>query len=111
MNNISNIVGERIRTYRNRLNLSQETLAEKCKLHPTYIGQLERGEKKPSIETIEKVCRALNISMDLLFKNIVTGNLEEENAIECYNLISKMPKNEQPIVVNLIKDIVKYKNM
>ena len=45
MEDISKIIGRRIRGFRKQKKLSQEALAEKCDLHPTYIGQLERGEK------------------------------------------------------------------
>lgn len=43
--NISLEVGLRIRYYRKEKHITQEKLAEICNLHPTYIGQLERGEK------------------------------------------------------------------
>ena len=42
-------IGQRIRNYRSQQQLSQEELAEKCGLHPTYIGQVERGEKERDI--------------------------------------------------------------
>lgn len=47
MDNITKLAGTRIRGFRKEKRLSQEELAEKCSLHPTYIGQLERGEKNP----------------------------------------------------------------
>lgn len=43
MGRISIETGRRIRMYRAQQHLSQEELAEKCGMHPTYIGQLERG--------------------------------------------------------------------
>lgn len=43
---IAKIIGDRIRAYRNQKGWSQEYLAEKAEVHHTYIGQLERGEKK-----------------------------------------------------------------
>ena len=42
---IATELGSRIRAYRKQQHLSQEDLAELCDFHPTYIGQLERGEK------------------------------------------------------------------
>ena len=45
MSEIAKSVGQRIRNYRTRQGLSQEKLAELSGCHPTYIGQLERGEK------------------------------------------------------------------
>lgn len=48
MNTITAIVGQRIRSCRQKNGLTQEKLAERSELHPTYIGQAERGEKKLS---------------------------------------------------------------
>lgn len=45
LTNIAQILGQRIRHYRKQQKLSQEKLAELSDLHPTYIGQIERGEK------------------------------------------------------------------
>lgn len=45
MSEIAKFIGQRIRNYRTQQNLSQEKLAEMAGCHPTYIGQLERGEK------------------------------------------------------------------
>ena len=50
--NITIEIANRIRYRRNELGFSQEQLAEYSDLHPSYIGQLERGEKTPSIETL-----------------------------------------------------------
>ena len=60
-----------VRHYRKNKRLSQEQLAELCDLHPTYIGQLERGEKNASLETIMRVCEGLSVSPEVLFENIV----------------------------------------
>lgn len=57
MDNITKLVGTRIRGFRKEKRLSQEELAEKYSLHPTYIGQLERGEKNPTIESVMKNCK------------------------------------------------------
>jgi transcriptional regulator with XRE-family HTH domain len=61
--------GKAIRRRRRELDLSQEQLAEQAGLHRTYISNLERGELNPSLETIEKLANALNISIPALFIN------------------------------------------
>ncbi len=48
--------------------LSQEELSFKCDLHRTYIGSIERAEKVASIITLEKVAKALDISLSEIFK-------------------------------------------
>ena len=70
MSDIAKILGQRIRNYRTAKGLSQEKLAELAGCHHTYIGQLERGEKNATIESIEKISTALNISLSKLFEKI-----------------------------------------
>lgn len=52
-----------LKNLRSKQNLSQEELALRTDLHRTYISQLERGLKSPSLRTIEKLCKELNISL------------------------------------------------
>jgi len=55
------LLGERIRTIRKAAGLSQEVLAEKADLHHNYVGELERGEKAATIDTLLKVAKALKV--------------------------------------------------
>lgn len=56
------IFGKVLRELREANNISQEKLAEYCDLDRTYISLLERGLRQPTITTIFKVSKALNIS-------------------------------------------------
>ena len=47
---------------RRRAGLSQEALAGRCKLHPTYISQLERGLKSPTLRVFRGLAEALGTS-------------------------------------------------
>ena len=57
-----------VRKYRIKQNLSQEELAEKAGVHRTYIGSVERGERNITINVMEKICTALGIPINDLFK-------------------------------------------
>ena len=70
MSDIAKVIGQRIRNYRTSAGLSQEKLAELSGCHPTYIGQLERGEKNATVESIEKIASALNVSLSKLFEQL-----------------------------------------
>jgi len=61
--------GKAIRRRRRELDLSQEKLAEIAEIHRTYISSIERGERNPSLENIEKLAKALDISIADLFAN------------------------------------------
>ncbi len=54
------LLGERIRSLRLGANLSQEELAEKSRLHRTYVGAVERGERNVSLLNIVRLAQALN---------------------------------------------------
>jgi transcriptional regulator with XRE-family HTH domain len=59
--------GERVREERQKLNLSQEELGSRAGVHRTYIGMIERAEKNITLENIEKISKALKISISKLF--------------------------------------------
>lgn len=59
--------GKKVREIRTKQNLSQEKLATKAGVHRTYIGMIERAEKNITLENIEKVAKALGLSVKELF--------------------------------------------
>jgi transcriptional regulator with XRE-family HTH domain len=70
--------GAVLRLLRLQANLSQEELADKCNLHRTYIGTIERGEKRVTITTAYKLSCALNVKLSEMLKMV--EELEEETA-------------------------------
>ena len=55
-------VGNRIRYFRRLQSISQEELALRANLNPAYLGQVERGLKCPTVDTLYKIAKAMNIS-------------------------------------------------
>ncbi len=55
------LLGAAIRSRREKLGLSQEELALECGLHRTYISQIERGQKSPTLRVLILVAKALKI--------------------------------------------------
>ena len=62
--------GQRVREERLKRKLSQEEFADMAGVHRTYIGMIERAEKNITLENIEKIAKALSISMTELIKGI-----------------------------------------
>ncbi|MEO0452854.1 MAG: helix-turn-helix transcriptional regulator [Verrucomicrobiota bacterium] len=56
---LSIVFGKLLKEKRLKIGLSQELLAEKAEVHPTYIGLLERGKRSPSINVAARVAHAL----------------------------------------------------
>lgn len=67
MDDISKKLGVRIRRLRNEQGISQEELAYKSYISPAHLGQIERAQKKPTIETVAKISSALGVSLSTLF--------------------------------------------
>lgn len=55
-------VGTQIRHHRDKLGVTQKDLAHWAGLHHAYISQLERGYKSPTLSTLRRIARALDIS-------------------------------------------------
>ena len=112
MSDISKILGKRIRNYRTAMGLSQEKLAELSGCHHTYIGQIERGEKNATIESIQKIASALNISLSKLFEKLDAKKEGVRNIpLECYELLSEKNAKEQEQIFRIILEIDRYKNL
>lgn len=61
--NINKVFGKKVAEMRKMQRLSQEELADRCGVHRTYIGSIERGEKSPTLNTIEKIAKGLNVKI------------------------------------------------
>ncbi len=62
-------LGVRVRQERERNNLTQSELARKVGVTGSFIGHIERGEKKASVETLVALCNALEISPSVLLRD------------------------------------------
>jgi transcriptional regulator with XRE-family HTH domain len=60
--------GDALRRLRNSASLSQEALADASGYHRTYIGQLERGEKSPSLRTIFNLATVLGVKPSVMVR-------------------------------------------
>lgn len=106
MSEFTLIVGKRIRKARKAKNLTLEELAERCGLHPAYIGQLERGERNATIATLESVSYALNVPIERFVEYITPGMASQETAAnECYNLILEQTPRTQKRLLAILQNM------
>lgn len=61
-------LGQKIKIKRKNLELSQESLAEKCEFDRTYISLLERGKRNPSYLNLLKLSKGLEVTISELLK-------------------------------------------
>ena len=60
------LIGKRVRIRRQIMELTQEGLAEKIGVSTSFVGHIERGTRKLSVETLYALCKALETSADFL---------------------------------------------
>ncbi len=94
------LLGNAIKEQRTALGLSQEELAFRAGLHRTYVSEVERGERNPSIASIEKLAHALEVSFTSLFDRTNQGS-GSKDALEILLV------EDNPIDVELTKNAFK----
>jgi len=62
--------GKAVRQKRHKLGVSQEAFADLCGLDRTYIGGIERGERNVALVNIEKIAKALRLSLPDLMRGL-----------------------------------------
>lgn len=71
------LLGQKIRDLRTSHHFSQADLAELIDVSTNYIGQIERGDRKPSLETLVSLCNVLNTSMDYILSDSLSSNEDQ----------------------------------
>lgn len=98
-------VGDRIRTEREKLQISREKFAEILNLSPFFVGQIERGERKMSISTLISVSECLRVSLDYLIFGEVY-KVEGDNNLQY--LLSSCSSKEIEVIEEITKVILPY---
>lgn len=101
------LVGKRIRHYRRSLNMTQEQLAEKADLSTNYIGMIENGQKKPSLESFIKITNAFNLTADDLLVDVVHKPCSKR-ACELSNMLEHLPNKKQQEIYSVIETMIGY---
>lgn len=86
-------LGYRIHYYRKQQHLTQEQLAEFAGISLSFLGHVERGTRKASLETIVAICNALTVSPQSLLQD----SLSDE--------INNLPLGEKPRKAALLREV------
>jgi transcriptional regulator with XRE-family HTH domain len=98
-------LGISVRAHRNKHGWSQEELGERAGLHPSYIGQIERGTKKVSIATFKKLAHAFRIrACDLLDEKAPKSRLSSWEKRIC-GLLKGRPEQQQKRAYTIIREL------
>lgn len=106
-NDIYKILGENIKIFRNKNNMNLEELAKKANISVSFLNNIEKGSRKPTLYTLEKISNALNCPLTSLLTPKTTNSVysKEENKIilEILKIISKKNLSEKKKILDIIK--------
>jgi len=100
------IIGNKVRQERLRRGWSQEELAEKTEVHPSFIGQIERGIRSASFQTLERLSAVLEVRPEEFFKSPSKAKPQnkpypvEQKLIE---LLKGCSANERQVIYHTVK--------
>lgn len=96
MGTMTQTIGLKLRRFRLKRGYSQEALADRAGLHPTYIGQVERGEKNITVESLAKITTALEIPISAAFDDLPPQAQGDDNyPLQAYQLFSSLDEPVQ----------------
>ena len=99
------LLGKRIREERRKRDLTQEQLAEAVDITYPYVGQVERGERGISLETLIKITNQFGVTVDYLLSDCLDNNdayLRES----WVRLVKNRSQKQQEMIIDIIKAIV-----
>jgi len=104
---ISEQVGALVRRYRKRAGLTQEALALSANMGASFIGDVERGRKKPSIESLEKILSVLGVSFEEFFSftEKLKPDRESEPLMKLSKELNHLTDAEITAIYNIVKQI------
>ncbi len=101
------MLGKRIRDERLLQRLTLEKLAERTDKSINFIGQIERGEGKPSLETLVDIANALGVTVDSLLSDSVRST-EDNTTRELLSLVSTMDDTGRRFILDMAKRYKHY---
>ena len=104
MVNIQQKLGARLRTFRMIRQYSIEELAHKAGLNPAHLGKIERGERNFTIQSLDKIVQALDISYATLFRfETEVTPVENPTILKTVSYLTEMTAKEQEHIYRTVQ--------
>ena len=100
-------IGSRIKENRKSQHISQEELAFKADIHPSYLGCVERGEKCPTIETVFRISEALGVPISLLISVEGADETVSKARARINAAVDRIPPEKLTVFADTIEKIAK----
>ncbi len=95
-------IGQKVKFLREDLDISQEEFADRAGIHVTNLSKLENGIRLPKVETLFKICQALDVPVSRVLPGEKTENSDPLTE-EIVSILSTRPSDEKRVMLNLLK--------
>ncbi len=106
MKTTKELLGARIKELRKARQLSQEQLSEKINIDSKHLSRIEVGKSYPSLDTLEKIAKALNVEIKDLFE-FMHQVRNKELTKNISKLLKEADEKKQRLVLKIIRAIVR----
>ncbi len=104
-------LGQQIRKHRKSKKYTLEQLAEILDVSTTFIGQIERAKGIPSLETLVKIANALDVSIDSLVFNNLTGKSGNSYFLNTVSALTEdFSTTEKDLLIKHIEILKQFKS-
>jgi len=97
---------ERLKALRKQKDFSQQELAERASVHYTHIGRYERGQAKPTTDTLRRLAETLGVSLDYLVDgatdDVARATFEDRELLRQFQELQTLDEEDKRIVKTLI---------
>ena len=108
--------GEKVKKLRKEKGWSQDEFADKIDIHGRHIGKYENGKVLPNAETLVKISRVFEVSIDYLLLDSndnanPAAKIQDRELLHNFELIDQMTEEDRNVVKSLIDAYVKKRQM
>lgn len=103
---ITQAVATRIKYLRHVRAMSQEDLALRAEINPAYFGQVERGLKCPTIDTLHKISKALEVPLSEFFRTDAFPISLVPKDQRLQELMLRVPEDKRSQVLKLLEELI-----
>lgn len=100
------VIGKRIKSRRQKLNITQEKLADRVGISVVYLSKIENGRVYPTLETLSNICTELDTEISAILTNteIARKDYANDRVLELFNACSIRVK---PIALSILEELSK----
>ncbi len=106
-------IGEHIKKLREQKGMLQKQVAANVGIHPSNYSKIEKGERDPSIEALDKLAKLFGVSIDQIVhmdENIPTDIvIEDKSVVEQMRLIHELDEDDKQTIFRLINKMLTKK--